>query len=69
LGCDDCPAKQVINFALLSVLPSSFAEKENHCDEIQLHHLDSLKAVKRQTEDVPCDSEDPLFELGFGLEY
>lgn len=29
----------------------------------------SMKAVKAQKEDVPCDSENPLYELGFGLTY
>jgi hypothetical protein len=29
----------------------------------------SMDAVRRQLEDVPCDSEDPLFPFGFGLSY
>ena len=29
----------------------------------------SMEAVERQQEDVPYDSEDPLFEFGFGLSY
>ena len=28
-----------------------------------------MEAVERQKEDVPCDSENPLFEFGFGLSY
>jgi beta-glucosidase len=27
----------------------------------------SMEAVEKQREDVPYDSEDPLFEFGFGL--
>jgi beta-glucosidase len=29
----------------------------------------SMEAVERQKEDVPYDSENPLFEFGFGLSY
>jgi beta-glucosidase len=29
----------------------------------------SLEAVERQRSDVPTDSENPLFPLGFGLSY
>jgi beta-glucosidase len=29
----------------------------------------SMQAVKEQKEDVPCDSEDPLYAFGFGLTY
>jgi beta-glucosidase len=29
----------------------------------------SMEAVKRQKEDIPYDSENPLFEFGFGLTY
>lgn len=29
----------------------------------------SMEAVKRQREDVPCDSENPLFKFGHGLTY
>jgi len=29
----------------------------------------SMEAVERQKEDLPYDSEDPLFEFGFGLTY
>jgi beta-glucosidase len=29
----------------------------------------SMEAVKKQREDVPYDSDDPLFEFGFGLTY
>ena len=29
----------------------------------------SMQAVKNQKTDVPYDSENPLFEYGFGLEY
>jgi beta-glucosidase len=29
----------------------------------------SMEAVERQKEDLPYDSEDPLFEFGFGLSY
>jgi beta-glucosidase len=28
-----------------------------------------MEAVARQKEDLPYDSEDPLFEFGFGLSY
>jgi beta-glucosidase len=28
-----------------------------------------MEAVRQQKEDVPYDSEDPLFEFGFGLTY
>lgn len=29
----------------------------------------SMEAVRRQKEDVPCDSDDPLYPFGFGLTY
>ncbi|MBN2181518.1 MAG: glycoside hydrolase family 3 C-terminal domain-containing protein [Sedimentisphaerales bacterium] len=29
----------------------------------------SMEAVKNQKEDVPCDSQNPLFEFGYGLTY
>jgi beta-glucosidase len=29
----------------------------------------STEAVRRQKEDVPCDSENPLFPFGYGLTY
>ena len=29
----------------------------------------SMQAVKNQKTDMPYDSENPLFEFGFGLEY
>jgi beta-glucosidase len=29
----------------------------------------SMKAVRQQKEDLPCESQDPLFESGFGLTY
>jgi len=29
----------------------------------------SMEAVRKQKEDVPYDSENPLFEFGFGLSY
>jgi beta-glucosidase len=29
----------------------------------------SMEAVEKQMEDVPYDSEDPLYPFGFGLEY
>lgn len=29
----------------------------------------SMQAVRKQKEDVPHDSEDPLFEFGHGLSY
>jgi beta-glucosidase len=28
-----------------------------------------MRAVKNQKTDMPYDSENPLFEFGFGLEY
>jgi beta-glucosidase len=29
----------------------------------------SMEAVRAQKEDLPCDSENPLFPYGFGLSY
>ncbi|MFO7681111.1 MAG: glycoside hydrolase family 3 C-terminal domain-containing protein [Chloroflexota bacterium] len=29
----------------------------------------SMEAVYNQKEDLPCDSENPLFPFGFGLTY
>jgi beta-glucosidase len=28
-----------------------------------------MDAVRAQKEDLPCDSENPLFPIGFGLRY
>jgi beta-glucosidase len=28
-----------------------------------------MEAVRRQKEDLPCDSEDPLYPFGHGLSY
>jgi beta-glucosidase len=28
-----------------------------------------MEAVRAQKEDLPCDSENPLFPFGFGLSY
>jgi beta-glucosidase len=51
--------------ALLDVVFGAFAPTGRLPFELP----SSMEAVERQCEDVPYDSEDPLFEFGFGLSY
>jgi len=37
--------------------------------ELPIELPSSMEAVRAQKEDVPYDSEDPLFPFGFGLTY
>ncbi|MCP5118062.1 MAG: glycoside hydrolase family 3 protein, partial [bacterium] len=51
--------------ALLDVLFGKF----NPTGKLPFELPSSMEAVDQQNEDVPYDSESPLFEFGFGLSY
>ncbi|MBN1934373.1 MAG: glycoside hydrolase family 3 C-terminal domain-containing protein [Anaerolineae bacterium] len=51
--------------ALLDILFGTFAP----AGRLPFELPSSMEAVERQKEDVPYDSENPLFEFGFGLSY
>jgi beta-glucosidase len=51
--------------ALLDVIFGDFAPT----GKLPFELPSSMEAVERQQEDVPYDSENPLFEFGFGLSY
>jgi beta-glucosidase len=51
--------------ALLDVLFGRFAPS----GKLPFELPSSMEAVERQKEDVPYDSDDPLYEFGFGLSY
>ena len=51
--------------ALLDVLFGRFAPS----GKLPFELPSSMEAVERQKEDLPYDSENPLFEFGFGLSY
>ncbi|MBZ0299715.1 MAG: glycoside hydrolase family 3 C-terminal domain-containing protein [Anaerolineae bacterium] len=55
----------VTDAALLDVLFGRFAP----CGKLPFELPSSMDAVEAQLEDVPHDSENPLFEYGFGLTY
>jgi beta-glucosidase len=43
--------------------------KINPAAKLPLEMPSSMDAVRKQKEDVPYDSENPLFPFGFGLSY
>jgi beta-glucosidase len=51
--------------AVLDVIFGRFAP----CGKLPFELPSSMQAVKRQKEDVPHDSENPLFPFGHGLTY
>jgi len=51
--------------ALLDVIFGQFAP----CGKLPFELPSSMEAVARQKEDLPYDSEAPLFSFGFGLTY